>query len=288
MRFRARHIDTNGISLHCEAIGDPAAPAVLLIMGAMSSAVWWPEEFCRRLADRGRHVVRYDHRDTGKSTSYAPGQAPYSVEDVADDAVAVLDGFGIDTAHLVGMSLGGYLAQLVALKYPNRVLTLTLISSEPLALADPGLPAMDPSIAEYHARAAELDWSDRDSVVSYQVGAWRLLSGSAHSFDESAIRRLAEADFDRTPNLLTTFNQASLGDAAGWVGRLDEIDAPALIVHGTEDPVLPYGHALALEHALSRATLLTLEGSGHELHRADWLTILDAIEQHADRIEAPQ
>src|SRR5918996_603243 len=94
MRFRARHIDTNGISLHCEAIGDPAAPAVLLIMGAMSSAVWWPEELCRRLAGRGRYVIRYDHRDTGKSTSYAPGEASYAVEDLADDAVGVLDGYG--------------------------------------------------------------------------------------------------------------------------------------------------------------------------------------------------
>jgi pimeloyl-ACP methyl ester carboxylesterase len=286
--MRARDIETNGFSLHCEEVGNPTDPAVLLIMGAMSSAVWWPEEFCRRLADRGRHVIRYDHRDTGKSTSYAPGQAHYSVEDLADDAVAVLDGFGIDTADLVGMSLGGYLAQLVALKYPNRALSLTLIASQRLALADPGLPAMDPSVAEYHASAAQLDWSDRDAVVAYQVGTWRVNSGSAHTFDERAIRRLAEADFDRTPNLLTTFNHASLGDAVGWVDRLDEVGIPALIVHGTEDPVLPYAHALALEQALPRATLVTLERSGHELHQAYWPAILDAIEQHAGRIEGPQ
>src|ERR687891_402724 len=149
MRFRARHIDTNGISLHCEAIGDPAAPAVLLIMGAMSSAVWWPEELCRRLAGRGRYVIRYDHRDTGKSTSYAPGEATYTVEGLADDAVAVLDGYGLDRAHLVGISLGGYLAQLVALKYPSRALTLTLIASERLALAGPDLPSVEPSIFDY-------------------------------------------------------------------------------------------------------------------------------------------
>ena len=285
--MRARHVEANGVSLHCEAVGDPSDPAVLMIMGAMSSGVWWPEELCRQLADRGRYVIRYDHRDTGGSTSWAPGEASYSVEDLADDAVGVLDGHGIDRAHIVGMSLGGYLAQLVALKYPGRALTLTLIASERLALADPDLPSMDPSITEYHARAAELDWSDRDAVVSHQVGAWRINSGSAHAFDEQGIRAMAEADFDRTPNLLTTFNHAALGDAGGWVDRLDEIDVPALVVHGSEDPVLPYAHALALEAALPKANLLTIEGTGHELHRADWPVILGAIEQYTGRNGAP-
>ena len=147
---------------------------------------------------------------------------------------------------------------------------------------------MDPSIIDYHASAAELDWSDRDAVVYYQIGAWRLHSGSAHAFDEQAIRAMAEADFDRTPNLLTTFNHAALGDAIGWVDRLDEIDVPALVVHGTEDPVLPYAHALALEAVLPKASLLTLEGTGHELHRADFPAILDAVGQHtAPRLRAP-
>ena len=282
--MRAREIATNGISLHCEAVGDPAHPAVLLIMGAMSSAVWWPEELCRQLADRGRYVIRYDQRDTGRSTSYTPARASYTIEDLADDAVGVLDGYELDRAHLVGMSLGGYLAQIIALKHPSRALTLTLIASERLARADPELPAIDPSVTEYHARAAELDWSDREAVVSYQVGAWRLISGSAHAFDEPAVRAMSEADFDRTPNLLTTFNHAALGDAVGWVDRLDEVGVPALVIHGTEDLVLPYAHAQALESALPTATFLTLEGTGHELHRADWPAILDAVEQHT----APQ
>ena len=127
-----RRIDTNGVSLNCETFGSPADAPILLIMGAMSSAVWWPEEFCRLLASRNRYVIRYDHRDTGRSTSFPPGQATYSVENLGDDAVGVLDGLGIGQAHLVGMSLGGYLSQLLALKYPGRVSTLTLIASERL------------------------------------------------------------------------------------------------------------------------------------------------------------
>jgi pimeloyl-ACP methyl ester carboxylesterase len=278
--MKHQQIDRDGISLFSEAFGSPAHPPILLIMGAMASAVWWPDDFCRELADRGRYVIRYDHRDTGRSTSYEPGQAPYSVEDLADDAVRVLDGYRIDRVHFVGMSLGGYLSQLIALKYPSRVLTLTLIASERLALADPEMPTLDPSILEYHARAGELDWSDREAVLEYQIGAWRLLSGSAHPFDETAIRAMAEADLDRTPDLRTPFNHATLGDADRWVGRLEEIGVPALIIHGTEDPVLPYAHGLALKAALPAATLLTLEGTGHELHRADWGVILDAIERH--------
>ena len=275
-----RTIEIDGVALFTEAVGDPADPAVLLVMGAMSSGVWWPDDFCLGLAARGRYVIRYDHRDTGRSTSYGPGEAPYTVEDLADDAVRVLDGYGLGRAHLVGMSLGGYLSQLVALKHPARVATLTLVASERLALADPSMPGLDPAILEYHAGAGDLDWTDRDAVVAYQVGAWRLLGGSAHPFDPEAIRAMAGADFDRTPDPLTTFNHAALGDATGWVGRLHEIDVPVLIVHGTEDPVLPYAHALALEAALPQSTLVTLEGTGHELHRADWPAIHDAVEAH--------
>ena len=278
--MKARTVDAEGVSLFCEAFGDAGDPAVLMIMGAMASGVWWPEGLCRRLAERGRYVIRYDHRDTGRSTSYPAGQAGYTAEDLADDAVRVLDGYGIERAHLVGMSLGGYLSQLVALKYAGRVATLTLIASERLAPADPAMPPMSPAILEYHARAGELDWSDRAAVIEYQVGAWRLLAGSAHPFDEEAIRRMAAEDFDRTPDLRAGFNHASLGDAERWVGRLGEIRAPALVIHGTEDPVLPYAHALALKVALPDVRLVTLEGSGHELHEADWGVILDAIEEH--------
>jgi pimeloyl-ACP methyl ester carboxylesterase len=277
---RSRHVQANGVSLFTEAFGAPDDPAVLLVMGAMASGVWWPEELCEALAARGRHVVRYDHRDTGRSTSYAPGAGTYTVEDLAWDAVGILDAFGMARAHLVGMSLGGYLCQLVALAHPQRVRTLTLVSSERLAATDPRLPGMDPAVVAYHAKGAELDWTDREAVLEYQLGAWRLLGGSAHPFDEESIRALALADLERTPDLRTTFNHARLRDAAGWLDRLDEVKAPALVIHGTEDPVLPYAHGLALHAALPGSRLLTLPGSGHELHRADWPVILDAIEEH--------
>jgi len=278
MKFNA--ITANGICLHSESFGSTGDPPILLVMGAMSSGTWWPEAFCRQLADTGRHVIRYDHRDTGQSTSYPPGESCYLVEDLADDIVHVLDGHGLGSAHLVGMSLGGFLCQLVALKHPERVRSLTLMASERLAETDPDMPPMHPSILEYHQHAGELDWTDREAVISYQVGAWRLLSGSAHAFDEAAIRDMAAANFDRTPNFLTMFNHATLSGGEAWLGRLAEIAAPTLIIHGTEDPVLPFAHALALEAAIPRSTLLPLTGSGHELHSADWPVMIRAIEQH--------
>lgn len=272
-------IEAAGVRLLTESVGAPDDPVVLLIMGAMSSGVWWPADFCRQLAARGRFVVRYDHRDTGASTCCPPGAPDYTTEDLADDALRVLDGYGVQRAHLVGMSLGGLLAQLVALKAPERVASLTLIASERLALADPAMPPMDPAIPAYHARAAELDWSDDAAVVDYQVGAWRLLAGPNRPFDEAAIRTLAEADRARTPDPLTPFNHAQLGDPEAWVGRLDEIRAPVQVIHGRHDGVLPYAHGLALERDLPNATLLTLDEAGHELDRRDWPAILDAIER---------
>ena len=222
--MKAQRIAADGVSLYTEHVGDRGEPPVLFIMGAMASGVWWPDDFCARLAARGRFVIRYDHRDTGGSTSYEPGSAPYGVVDLADDVVRVLDGYGVRAAHLVGMSLGGFLAQLVALKFKGRVLTLTLIASERLA-----------------------------------------------------------ADLQRTPNPLTAFNHAALSgmtDIEPWLDRLDEIRVPALIIHGTEDRVLPYVHALALHDSLPTSRLVPLHGTGHELPRGDWPVILNALVRH--------
>ena len=277
----------DGITLQAESLGRPSDPTVLLIMGAMASGVWWPEALCRQIAERGRFVIRYDHRDTGASTAGPPGRVGYSVEDLADDAVAVLDHYGRRAAHLVGLSLGGFLAQLIALKHAERVITLTLIASERLMDTDPAMPPMSPEIGAYHARAESLDWNDRAAVADYQVGAWRLLTGSAHVFDERGIRALVEEDLERTPNPLTAMNHAYLSGGEGWFGRLQEIRVPVLVIHGTEDPVLPYAHGLALARDLPNAELVTLPGTGHELHPDDWPAIVEAIARHTATTSGP-
>jgi pimeloyl-ACP methyl ester carboxylesterase len=276
----SRYIEANGVTIFTEAFGAADDPPVLLIMGAMASGVWWPADFCQRLADEGRYVIRYDHRDTGRSTSYQAGTTSYTVENLAADALAVLDGYRIARAHVVGMSLGGYLAQLIGLKYPERVETLTLVASEALETPDPSTRGIDPAVLNYHAGAANLDWTDRQAVIEYQVGAWRLLTGSAHPFQEDDIRALATEDLERTPNPLTAFNHAGLSEPAGWVGRLAELRVPVLVIHGTDDRVVSYAQALTLARKVRGATLITLPGTGHEIHRFDWPVIVNALTEH--------
>jgi len=283
----SRSIHVSGISLHTESFGDPGRPGLLLIMGATACAVWWPQEFCQALADRDYHVIRFDHRDTGRSTTGVPGQVNYNVEDMANDAVRVLDAYGLESAHCMGMSLGGYLAQLIALKTPARVRSLTLVASEPLSSGDEQAPpAIDPAILEHYGRSAVLDWSDREAVVAYQVELWRLLSGPCRSFDAAAIRRMAEADFDITADSRTPFNHAAVADCPGWGSRLGDIRHPTLVIHGTHDPVLPFSKGEALAAAIPGARLLPLEGAGHELHRSDWPVIVDAVARHMSAADA--
>src|SRR5919108_4989276 len=129
-----RTVRADGIELATQTFGDASDQPVLLIMGAMASMLWWPEEFCRRLSGSGRYVIRYDNRDTGLSTTYEPGKPGYTSADMIDDAVRLLDGYGLPAAHIVGMSMGGAIAQSVALEYPERVLSLTAISTSPVGI----------------------------------------------------------------------------------------------------------------------------------------------------------
>ena len=176
-----RPIEANGVELCTEAFGDPADPPVLLIMGMGGSMLWWEEGFCRRLAEGGRFVIRYDHRDTGRSVTYEPGCPGYTGADLVADAAGVLDAYGIASAHVVGVSMGAALAQLLALDFPDRVGSLVLIST---SRAVPGGPELPPPTGEFSrfAATATVDWSDAASVVEYLVGYSRLLAeGGARS-----------------------------------------------------------------------------------------------------------
>lgn len=283
--MESKMIDVRGVSLAADVFGHAKDPAVLLVMGAASSGVWWPEGLCRALSAHGRFVVRYDHRDTGRSTANPPGDLRYGVDDLAGDAVSILDALGIGGAHFVGMSLGGYLSQIVALTRPERVLSLTLVASERVGPQPPGLPSMSPAVLEYLGKAAELDWADRRAVIEFQIGAWRIMAGSAHPFDEALIAAMAAEDFDRTPNLATTFNHAQLQDVLATLPPLETLATPTLILHGTKDPVLPYAHALALKDAIAGSRLVPLAGTGHELHPHDWPTIVREIIEHTTNAE---
>ena len=192
-------IEANGVELCTEPFGDPADPPILLIMGVGASMLWWEEGFCRMLADGGRFVIRYDHRDTGRSVTYEPGRPGYTGADLVADAAGVLDAYGIPAAHVVGVSAGGAFAQLLALDFPDRVLSLVLISTSPATPGDRELPPPTEEFGRFVA-TAEVDWSDPESVIEYLVGYSRVLAGGRRPFDEAAARELVRRDVERARN----------------------------------------------------------------------------------------
>ena len=275
-----RPIDSGRARICTQALGEPSDPAILLIMGLMASMLWWPEAFCRRLARAGRFVIRYDNRDTGRSTSYEQGKPGYTMDDLARDAVAVLDGYGIERAHVAGMSLGGIVAQLVALDHPERVASVTAISTTAVGGVDRELPDSEPAYLEHSAAFEDVDWSDLRSVEEFLVRDAEALSGSRHPFDEAATRAFVEADLARTANPPSLVNHTLLGSDAEIERTVRDIRAPLLVVHGSADPLFPHAHGTALAEAVSGATLVTVEGGGHELHEGDWDQIVEAIVAH--------
>ncbi|WP_192356694.1 alpha/beta fold hydrolase [Mesorhizobium mediterraneum] len=269
-----------------QTFGDPAHPPMLLIMGAMASMLWWPEAFCRKLAGKGLFVIRYDNRDTGRSTKYAPGEPPYTFDDMVDDAIRVLDSYSIAKAHVVGMSMGGMIAQLVALKYPSRIISLTAISTSPIGIDTSLLPGTTEAYMKHSAEGAKVDWSDRAQVVDFIVKDAHAIAGTAHPFDEKRTRAFVEQDYDRSGGLLSATNHFMLksGEDRGGEdrkGRLHELKAPLLVIHGTADPIFPVEHGVALAEAVAVARLVRIEGGGHELHPDDWAAIIDAIVTHS-------
>lgn len=274
-----RMIGANGVELCCEAFGDPAATPVLLVMGIGASMLWWEEGFCRMLAGRGRFVLRYDHRDTGRSVTYPLRRPGYTGADLVADAAGVLDAYGIPAAHVVGVSAGGAFAQLLALDFADRVRSLTLISASPVLPVGRELP---PPTVEFmrFVTTAVVDWSDSGAVIQYLVDFSRVLAGRERVFDEGGARDLVQRDVERARNAVARQNHDTLAEGERAQGPLSSITAPALAIHGTADPMFPVEHGRALAEEIPGARLLLLEGAGHGVYRADWETIVHAIVEH--------
>jgi pimeloyl-ACP methyl ester carboxylesterase len=274
-----RMVDANGVELCTEAFGDPRDPPILLIMGIGASMLWWEEGFCRMLADGGRFVIRYDHRDTGRSVTYAPGHPEYTGADVVADAAGVLAAYELPAAHLVGVSAGGAIAQQLALDDPEHVLSLVLISTSGAVPIGRELPAATEEFGRF-VSTARVDWSDADSVVEYLVDYTRVLAGGERPFDEAAARDLMRREIARARDFAALQNHDLLAGDGRRSGPLSSIAAPTLVIHGTADPMFPIGHGEALAQEIPGARLLRLEGAGHGLERPDWETDVAAILEH--------
>jgi pimeloyl-ACP methyl ester carboxylesterase len=248
-------------------------------MGMMASMLWWPDRFCEALAAGQRYVIRYDQRDTGLSTHYPQGEPRYSLTDLADDAIAILDGYGLETAHVAGMSMGGAVAQEVALRHPRRVRTLTLISTSPLGVE--GLPSSTEAYQEYSRSAEAIDWSNLEAIADFLRRETAMLAGTRHPHDPDAASSLIARDMARAPSFASATNHFTLvSEERPARLQASDIKLPVLAIHGTADPLFPIEHGEAFTKVVRDARLRRVEGGGHEIHERDIGEIVQAIIDH--------
>jgi pimeloyl-ACP methyl ester carboxylesterase len=287
----------NGIEIGYETHGDPDGEPLLLVMGLGAQLTAWPVELCDALADRGFHVVRYDNRDTGLSTKLSdvggdfmtsflkasqgePVELAYTLSDMAADGMALLDHLGIESAHIVGASMGGMIAQTMAIEHPARVRTLTSIMST-TGESEYGTPQPD-AIAVLLRPAA----ATRDEAIEADVTARRVI-GSPEHFDEAVARERAAEAYDRCYNPAGTARQLLAIVAGGSRAEgLAQLAVPTLVIHGDIDPLVTFTGGQRTAELVPGAELLALEGMGHDLPPAYLGPIVEAITSLAARTHA--
>jgi pimeloyl-ACP methyl ester carboxylesterase len=269
----------DGTCLWAEDSGDPANPALLLIMGANAAGFTWPDGLIELLAGT-HHVIRYDHRDTGQST-HTFTERPYAIKDLATDALTVLDEFGVEKAHVVGMSMGGVLGQLLLLDHPDRLHSMTLLATAALDSRSAPEDLPGPS-AELLAVWQEMgEPRDRDAEIAWRVRHWKILNGGGIPFDEEEFRRMEERIVEHA-GTHTEIPAHALADQSGLArgDKLAEVKTPTLVIQGPLDPANPPPHSAHLAKLIPGATLVEIPGMGHALPSPVHRPLADAILQH--------
>jgi pimeloyl-ACP methyl ester carboxylesterase len=286
----------NGVEIACETIGDPSNPTLLLVMGLGTQLIHWDTELCELFAERGFHVIRFDNRDAGRSTHInkpVPNlmramaglriDAPYLLDDMADDAFGLLDHFGIEAAHVAGVSMGGMIAQTMAIRRPERVLSLASIMSTTGErwVGRPKLRVWGVLLREAPR--------DREAAVEYFVRVFRMIGSKGFPVDEDRIRALAAEAYDRGHSPAGTGRQLAAIMASGdRTERLRELRMPTVVFHGTSDPLVPFRGGRATAEAIPDARLIAIPGMGHDLPREVWPRLVDAVADTAARAAAAQ
>ncbi len=289
-------VRANGIELCYDTFGDPAAEPMLLVMGLGSQMIQWDEAFCTRLAERGFHVIRFDNRDVGKSQRFTGGgrlgflellrlrlfgtavRAPYTLRDMAEDAVGLLDALGIARAHLVGVSMGGMIVQELAIGFPERLLSLTSIMS---TTGDPRLPGPTPGAMRLLLASPP---RSREEFLGRYAATWNLLRAGSFPEDEAKDRERAERTWDRGNDPAGAGRQLRAIVASGdRTARLAAVKLPALVIHGEVDPLVRPAAGRATAAAIPGAKLVMIPRMGHAMPIALWPLIIEAIATHAHR-----
>jgi pimeloyl-ACP methyl ester carboxylesterase len=284
----------NGIEIVYDTFGEPSAPPLLLIMGLGEQMIAWDEVFCRELADRGYWVIRFDNRDIGLSTKIDEAgvpdtlallqaqmqgeaiQAPYTLCDMADDAAGLLDALEIESSHVVGVSMGGMIAQEMAIHHPNRVRTLTSIMS---STGNPELPLPKPEAVSILVTSPPMD---REGYLEYSIQIWRVLNGPHYPINEDLVTERANRFFDRGLNPAGTARQLAAILASGSRKEaLQSVTAATLVIHGNADPLVPVEGGIDTAGSIPGAELLIIEGMGHDIPLAVAPQVIEAIVRHA-------
>ncbi len=282
--------NANGIQLEYDTFGKSSSKPLLLIMGLAAQMIMWDEEFCERLAAKGHYVIRFDNRDVGLSTKFDKAglpdvmaaiaasmqgkkiDAPYTINDMADDSVGLLDALGIDKAHICGASMGGMIAQTIAFRHPARVLSLTSIMSSTGAR---DLPQAKPDVMALLLTPAPVN---REANIEHGVKVWRAISGPGFPFDEEYMRKKMALSYDRCFCPQGVMRQLTAILAHGdRTPSLKSITTPTLVIHGADDPLVPVECGKATAAAVPGAKLLIIKGMGHSLPTEAWPQIVDAI-----------
>jgi pimeloyl-ACP methyl ester carboxylesterase len=283
---------SNGIELEYETIGDPGDPPMVLIMGLGAQLIDWPVEFCTALAERGYQVIRFDNRDCGLSTGFddagAPdlaaataGQSAYKLADLAADTAGLLDALDIDRAHVVGVSMGGMIAQQFAVDHPRRLLSLCSIMST-TGDRSVGGPTPEASAALTRPPAA-----NRSEAIANQLASSAVIGSPGYPVPDDERRQRATAKYDRAYRPLGAGRQlAAVIASPDRTAGLHSITVPALVIHGAEDPLVDVSGGRATAAAIPGAELLVLPGMGHDLPQPLWPQIIDAIDANAGRAAA--
>jgi pimeloyl-ACP methyl ester carboxylesterase len=255
-------VASNGIEIWYEDFGDQSNPTVLLIMGADTRATAWPLELIEPIVDTGYHVVRFDNRDIGLSTWIDDFEAnPYTLDDMAADAVGLMDTLKIERAHVIGVSMGGMIAQLMAINYPDRALSLTSWMST-YWFADPDIPAMTEEVQALYT--IESPPETREEIIEYIMTMIRTEAGSRFPVNEEKTRAMIVAGMDQSYNPDNNHGLAVMS-APSRLDALRKLDVPTLVIHGDEDPIFNYCHGVICAKVIPGAKLYIQKGVGHEL-----------------------
>ena len=283
-------VGANSIQIEYETFGNSDLPPLLLIAGFCDQLIIWDDKLCEQLAQRGHYVIRFDNRDVGLSSKLEEagipdigalmrGEAidpPYTIEDMADDAVGLLDALGIDKAHICGMSMGGMIAQAVVINHPRRVLSLISIYSTT------GNPELPPPTEEAMGILLKRPPEEREANIEHAIKVFRSIAGSGFSFDEEWHRKLATQAYDRAFYLPGAARQfVAIFTQKNRKPALASVSVPTLVIHGTDDPLVPVECGKDTAEAVPEATLKIIEGMGHDLpYSGAWTQIIDTIADH--------